>query len=159
MKRLSSGVVRVGLYLVLIAPLLLFIAYAFSTRWFFPEPFPIEWTTTTFQRALNDSKTFSSVTQGLWIAVLVSIFSLIIGFPAARVLGLREFRGRQVAWLLLFLPTVIPPLAIGMGMNVLFFNEEGLCKDFDNFVLDLIRIVPLKGCLSISIRGVGDFVE
>jgi putative spermidine/putrescine transport system permease protein len=38
------------------------------------------------------------------------------------VLGLRKFRGRQLAWLLLFLPTVIPPLAIGMGLNILFLR-------------------------------------
>jgi putative spermidine/putrescine transport system permease protein len=122
MKKLSSGIIRIALYVLLIAPLLLFLVYAFSTRWFFPDPFPAEWTTTTFQRALNDSRTFSSVTQGLWIAALVSLFSLVIGFPAARVLGLRNFRGRQLAWLLLFLPTVIPPLAIGMGLNVLFLR-------------------------------------
>ncbi len=139
MKRLASRLVRVGLYLVLIAPLLIFIAYAFSTRWFFPQPFPTEWTTITFQRALHDSRTFSSVTQGLWIALLVSIFSLIIGFPAARVLGLREFRGRQLAWLLLFLPTVIPPLAIGMGLNILFLRI-GLAGSI--FGVALAHLVP-----------------
>lgn len=122
MKQTFSFLLRFVLYLVLIAPLLLFAAYAFSTRWFFPQPFPVEWTLTAFHRAINDSKTLSSMAQGLWIAVLVSLLSLILAFPAARVLGLRRFRGRQLVWLFFFLPTVVPPLAIGMGLNVLFLH-------------------------------------
>jgi putative spermidine/putrescine transport system permease protein len=124
MKSLFTFSLRFLLYLLLVAPLLLFIAYAFSTRWFFPAPFPTEWTATTFQRAMNDSRTFSSIAQGLTISMLVSVSSLMLGFPAARVLGLRKFRGRQLVWLLFFLPTVIPPLAIGMGLNILFLRLE-----------------------------------
>lgn len=139
MKRTTAYSLRVVLYFFLIAPLLLFAAYAFSTRWFFPQPFPIEWTLTTFQRAINDSRTLSSMAQGIWIAVLVSLLSLILALPAARVLGLRKFGGRQLAWLLLFLPTVIPPLAIGMGLNILFLRI-GLAGTIAGVVL--AHIIP-----------------
>ena len=139
MKRITAYSLRVVLYFILIAPLLLFVAYAFSTRWFFPQPFPVEWTMTTFQRAMNDSRTLSSMTQGLWIASLVSILSLLLALPAARVLGLRKFRGRQLVWLLLFLPTIIPPLAIGMGLNILFLRI-GLAGTIAGVVL--AHIIP-----------------
>ncbi|MEW6402308.1 MAG: ABC transporter permease [Chloroflexota bacterium] len=139
MRHYITPLSRFVLYLVLIAPLLLFAAYAFSTRWFFPQPFPAEWTTITFQRAINDSRTFSGITQGLLIAFLVSGFSLLLGFPAARVLGLRKFHGRQLVWLFFFLPTVIPPLAIGMGLNILFLRI-GLAGTIAGVVL--AHIVP-----------------
>ncbi|MEW6085742.1 MAG: ABC transporter permease subunit [Chloroflexota bacterium] len=139
MKRIITYSLRYILYLILIAPLLLFAAYAFSTRWFFPQPFPVEWTATTFQRAINDSKTLSSMAQGLWIAVLVSLLSLILALPAARVLGLRQFKGRQLVWLSFFLPTVIPPLAIGMGLNILFLRI-GLAGTIAGVVL--AHIIP-----------------
>jgi len=139
MKRIASYALRVILYIILVAPLLLFIAYAFSTRWFFPQPFPTEWTLTTFQRAMDDARTLSSMAQGIWIAILVSLLSLILALPAARVLGLRKFRGRQLAWLLLFLPTVIPPLAIGMGLNILFLRI-GLAGTIAGVVL--AHIIP-----------------
>jgi len=115
-------VVRALLYLVLVAPLALFIVYSFTEGWFFPAPFPSEWTTTTFQRAIDDPRTLGGMWQGFVIAVIVSLLSLILAFPAARALGLRQFRGRQIAWLMLFLPTVVPPLAIGMGLNILFLR-------------------------------------
>jgi len=139
MKPLFAYSLRFLLYLILVAPLLLFITYAFSTRWFFPAPFPSEWTASTFQRAINDSRTFSSISQGLIISILVSAFSLLLGFPAARVLGLRKFRGRQLIWLLFFLPTVIPPLAIGMGLNILFLRI-GLAGTITGVVL--AHIIP-----------------
>jgi putative spermidine/putrescine transport system permease protein len=115
-------VVRTLLYLVLVAPLALFIVYSFTEGWFFPTPFPSKWTTTTFQRAMDDPRTLGGMWQGFVIAVIVSLLSLILAFPAARALGLRQFRGRQIAWLVLFLPTVVPPLAIGMGLNILFLR-------------------------------------
>lgn len=114
--------VRTLLYVVLVAPLALFIVYSFTEGWFFPAPFPSEWTTTTFQRAMDDPRTLGGMWQGFVIAVIVSLLSLILAFPAARALGLRQFRGRQIAWLMLFLPTVVPPLAIGMGLNILFLR-------------------------------------
>ena len=139
MKRITAYPLRAVLYLILIAPLLLFAAYAFSTRWFFPQPFPVEWTTVTFQRAIHDSRTLSSMAEGIWIAILVSVLSLMLALPAARVLGLRKFRGRQLAWLLLFLPTIIPPLAIGMGLNILFLRI-GLAGTIAGVVL--AHIIP-----------------
>ena len=122
MKRLLSFTLRLLFYFLLLTPLLLFIGYGFSTRWFFPEPFPSEWTTSTFTRAMNDARTLTGMREGLLIAVIVSLLSLLFAFPAARVMGLRQFRGRRIAWLLLFLPTVVPPLALGMGLNILFLR-------------------------------------
>ena len=71
---------------------------------------------------MDDPRTLGGMWQGFVIAVIVSLLSLILAFPAARALGLRQFRGRQIAWLVLFLPTVVPPLAIGMGLNILFLR-------------------------------------
>ena len=139
MKKLAAVLLRVLLYFIIIAPLLLFIAYGFSTRWFFPATFPTEWTTSTFERALNDSRTLTGMREGLVIAITVSLLSLILAFPAARVMGLRHFHGRQLTWLLLFLPTVVPPLAIGMGLNILFL-QLGLAGTI--FGVVLAHLVP-----------------
>ncbi len=139
MKHFVTSKFRYILYLVLVAPLLLFIAYAFSTRWFFPQPFPIEWTMETFQHVFHDSQTIPSLAQGLWIASLVGLLSLILALPAARVLGLRKFRGRQLVWLLFFLPTIIPPLSVGMGLNILFLRV-GLAGTIAGVVL--AHIIP-----------------
>lgn len=113
---------RVGLAAALLAPLGVFALSALSLRWFYPQPFPTEWTAVTLQRALADPRVGAGIRDGLTIAVAVTALALIIGYPAARTLGLRRFTGRQAAWTLLFLPTVVPPLAIGMGLNIAFLR-------------------------------------
>ncbi|NQS91527.1 MAG: ABC transporter permease subunit [Chloroflexi bacterium] len=142
MKRAANLIPRFILYLILASPLILFILYAFSIRWFFPQPFPSEWTSSAFMGTINDDRVLDGLRDSLKIGALVSLISLLLGFPAARVLGLRQFRGRQLAWLALFLPTIVPPLAIGMGLNILFL-QTGLAGSLVGVVLaHLIPTLP-----------------
>ena len=142
MNKIARLAIRLALYFILAAPLVLFVFYAFSTRWFFPQPFPTEWTSAVFSRIINDTRVINGLRDSLVIAFMVSLLSLVLGFPAARVLGLRQFRGRQIAWLVLFLPTIVPPLAIGMGLNILFL-QVGLAGSIPGVVLaHLIPTLP-----------------
>jgi putative spermidine/putrescine transport system permease protein len=150
MNKKFAIILRGVLYFILAAPLALFIIYAFSTSWFFPQPFPTEWTNSAFLRAINDSRVFSGLRDSLIIAVTVSVLSLALGFPAARALGLRQFRGRQVAWLILFLPTVVPPLAIGMGLNILFL-QIGLAGSY--FGVILAHLIPTLPYVIFTLAG------
>lgn len=142
MKNLSANVFRVFLYGILVAPLALFMLYAFSERWFFPDPFPTTWTTTIVIRLLQDARTISSLSISIGVALLVSFLSLIIGFPAARALGSHVFRGRQLAWLIFFLPTVVPPLAVGMGLNILFLRLGWSGTLFGVILAHLVPTLP-----------------
>jgi putative spermidine/putrescine transport system permease protein len=150
MNKSAAFILRFALYFTLAAPLLLFILYAFSNRWFYPQPFPVEWTVTAFSRAISDARVLSGLLDSLGIATVVSLFSLVLGFPAARVLGLRQFRGRQLAWLVLFLPTVVPPLAIGMGLNILFL-QTGLAGTIPGVVL--AHLIPTMPYVIFTLAG------
>ena len=150
MNRTANISMRFALYLILAAPLALFIVYAFTTRWFFPQPFPAEWTTSTFTRLIQDPNIITGVRDSLIIALIVSLLSIVIGFPAARVLGLRQFRGRQVAWLVLFLPTIVPPLAIGMGLNILFL-QIGLAGSLHGVIL--AHLIPTMPYVIFTLAG------
>lgn len=141
---------KAPLYLLLAAPLGVFLLYAFSERWFFPAPLPNIWSAAPFLRALSDQRVLSSLGNSLLIAAAVSLFSLILAFPAARALGLRRFRGRQIAWLLLYLPTIVPPLAIGMGLNVLFLRL-GLAGTLPGILL--AHLVPALPYVIFTLAG------
>lgn len=122
MKPLLTTSLRFLLYIIFLAPLLLFAVYTFADGWFFPTPFPQQWSLTFFERALDDPRTLGGMWDGMVISIIASILSLLLAFPASWTLGLRKFRGRQLVWLLFFLPTIVPPLAIGMGLNILFLR-------------------------------------
>ncbi len=114
--------VRILVFTILLAPLAVFAVYAFSTRWFYPQPFPQEWNPDAFGRLLATPQVRNALRDSLWIGGFVSLSSLVLGFPAARVLGTQTFRGSEWTRLMFFLPTVLPPLAIGMGLNVFFLR-------------------------------------
>jgi putative spermidine/putrescine transport system permease protein len=150
-QRLTTFILRLLLYSILAAPLLLFAIYAFSERWFFPAVFPQEWTSSPFARLLSDRRTLEGLGESLVIAAAASLLSIAIGFPAARTLGMRSFHGRQPAWLAFFLPTVVPPLAVGMGLNI-FFLQIGLAGTVVGVIL--AHLVPTLPYTIFTLSGV-----
>ncbi|NJK79900.1 MAG: ABC transporter permease subunit [Chloroflexaceae bacterium] len=133
---------RLVLYLVLLAPVAVFVLHAFSVRWFYPQVLPAEWTLEPLLRQLGNADTREALWNSTQIALLVSVLSLLVGYPAARVLGLRSFRGKSIVYLLLFLPTIIPPVATGIGLNILFLRLQLTGTIFGVALVHLIPVLP-----------------
>ncbi|GAB4181234.1 MAG: ABC transporter permease subunit [Roseiflexaceae bacterium] len=131
---------RILAALLLIGPIAALILYAFSVRWFFPQVLPTEWTSAPLLRQLSDPRIQSAIGASLIMAGATTLVALLLGLPAARVLGMRRFRGRSLVLFILFLPQVVPPLAIGMGLNVLFL-QLGLAGSLLGVVL--VHLVPV----------------
>ncbi|RRR67771.1 MAG: ABC transporter permease subunit [Candidatus Viridilinea halotolerans] len=144
-------VLRFSFYALLVGPILALVLYALSMRWFFPQLLPAEWTLTPWLRQLSDARTQAAVGTSLQTAGITTALALLLGLPAARVLGLRRFRGRTLVLLILFLPTVVPPLAIGMGLNVLFLRL-GLAGSVLGVVL--VHVVPVLPYTIFALLGV-----
>lgn len=150
-RRAALYVLRSTFYVLLVGPIATLALYALSTRWFFPQVLPAEWTFAPLLRQLGDPRTQASVGASLLTAGITTILALLIGLPAARVLGLRRFRGRSLVLLILFLPNVVPPLAIGMGLNVLFLRL-GLAGSVGGVVL--VHLVPVVPYTIFALLGV-----
>jgi putative spermidine/putrescine transport system permease protein len=142
---------RVIIWLILLAPILALGLFAFSTRWFYPQPLPIEWTPGPFIRLLTAPRTFAAILDSLLLAGSVSLISLVVAYPAARAFGLQEFPGKRWVWLMLFLPTVVPPLAIGMGLSILSL-QTGLAGTRPGVVI--AHIVPTLPYTVFTLAGV-----
>ena len=139
------------IWLDLLAPLLTLGLFALSKGWFYPEPFPAQLTPEAFSRLISDTRTLKAIIDSLLLAVLVSLLSLIIGYPAARAIGTQDFPAKKYVWLAIFLPTVVPPLAIGMGMSILAL-QTGLSGT--PFGIILAHIVPTLPYTVFTLAGV-----
>ncbi len=122
-----NAFIRYGLLLVLtgllVAPFIAFLLNAFARQWFFPELIPQTWTLDAWSRAFTPQSEFlEALTNSTAIAFIVTTFSLLLGVPAARALGLYPFRGKQLIEFFLLLPAVVPPLAVSMGLTVNFLR-------------------------------------
>lgn len=142
---------RAALYSLLIGPIAALGLYALSTRWFYPQLLPSEWAIQPLMRQLANPRTQAALVSSLMIAGLVTALSLLIGLPAARTLGLRRFRGRELVLLVLFLPNVVPPLATSMGLNILFLRL-GLAGGTLGVVL--VHLVPVLPYAIFALLGV-----
>lgn len=142
---------RVAMYFFLIAPVAIFLLYAFSRRWFYPQLLPTEWTVQPFIERISNPKTTSALWESLKIAMLVTGTSLLIAYPAARSLGLHALPGKTILLLLLFLPTVVPPIATGMGLNILFL-KLGLAGSIPGVAL--VHLIPILPYTVFALTGV-----
>jgi putative spermidine/putrescine transport system permease protein len=149
--RFTFYVLRFTFYTLLLVPVVVLALHAFSTRWFYPQILPREWTVEPFVRLVMNARTQFALGESIGIALAVTGLSLLVGYPAARTLGLRDFRGKGLVTLLLFLPTVVPPVAAGMGLNILFL-QLGLAGTLLGVIL--VHLIPVLPYTVFALSGV-----
>lgn len=138
MTRSRWGLVVV--FAVLIAPLLVLVVRAFAMSWTFPDVFPHPLATRGFQTAFGSgSHVFGGIILSTEIGVAVAVMSCVIGWPAARALGLCNFRGRRLVQMFFLAPVIVPTMAVAMGLQV-FFIRAGLAGTAAGVVL--IQMIP-----------------
>ncbi|HSH79586.1 MAG TPA: ABC transporter permease subunit [Herpetosiphonaceae bacterium] len=142
MIRLLQRIRLLVILLLLFMPVAVFGLYAFSTAWFYPDVLPRTWTAAPLLRQLHDPGTTRALLHSTSIGLVVSLLALVVGYPAARTLGMQTFRGKELVYLLLFLPTVVPPVATGIGLNILFLRLDLAGTTLGVALVHLIPVLP-----------------
>lgn len=140
------------LILALLSPLIGFFINAFAFRWFYPQLIPQEITMRAWENVADpNSKVIEALINSSVLAVSVTIISIIIGLPAARALGLHQFRGKTIVEFLVLAPTIIPGIAIAIGLNINFLRW-GLAGTI--FGVGLVHLVPVMPYVVLTLSGV-----
>ena len=139
LKKINIYAIYLGA-IILILPLIAFFINAFSFRWFYPQVIPKELSLQAWVRLKLIPKPGQRTFEGfieLWasnpavikallnslsIGFLVTIVSIIIALPAARVLGLLNFRFKKLIIFIMVSPTILPPIAFVLGLNINFIS-------------------------------------
>lgn len=134
----------------LVLPFSAFIINSFAYRWFYPQLIPNEWSLDAWQSVLNDDL-FEALWNSVIIAGGVTVVSVIIGIPAARAMGLYQFKGKRVVEFLILAPTIVPGIAVAMGLNINFlrWNLAG-----EVFGVGLVHLVPVMPYVVLTLSGV-----
>ncbi len=109
---------RATALIVLAAPLLTLVLQAFSTRWFFPDALPAEWTLRGWRGIGSDDRTLSAFGTGVVVSGAVTVASCAMAWPAARVLARSSFRWRGPVMVVLFVPHLVPAVGLAIGLDV-----------------------------------------
>jgi putative spermidine/putrescine transport system permease protein len=153
--------ILIVLFLAAAAPFAAFILNAFSFRWFYPQLLPAEWSLRAWARiAAPRFGLFPALANSLGIALFVTLVSLVLGLPAARALGMREFKGKRLAEFFILAPIMVPALPVGMGLSVIFVRI-GLAGSYLGVALaHLVPVLPyVVLTLAAVFRGYDDALE
>ncbi|MDW8803000.1 ABC transporter permease subunit [Clostridium sp. A1-XYC3] len=131
----------------ILLPLIVLLLWCIAKRWPWPSILPTEYNL----RALSyffmkSNNSIMVLLYSIWLSLVVTVVTLLISLPAARVLGLYQFKGRGFFKLLVLLPLIISPVAVGIGIQV-FFIKIRLANTFLGVVL--VHLIP---CLPYAIR-------
>ena len=122
-------------YLFLYTPILILVIFSFNdsrstAQW---AGFSTRWYGEMFQ----DSRIILSLWNSLFVAVIATIISVVFGTLAAMALERYSFRGKLMMDSIMYLPIVIPDIAMAI-MLLLFFNFSGI--GFDVWKLSIFGI-------------------
>jgi len=151
-NRFLSNLVLGGLLLGVVLPMTPLLLWSVSHRWWFPDLLPSELSTRAWVYALSPlSQIGTAFGNSLVIALLVTAIALVIGVLAGRALGSVQFKGKLLVELIILAPTIVPGLAVIMGIHVLFIRL-GLVDSIPGVVL--VHLLPSLPYMVIVMAGV-----
>lgn len=107
---------------VVVLPLLALVVRALADVWRSPALLPQRWGTRGLDVAFAGGEAFAALGRSLGVAALTTVTALVLAWPAARVLGERRLRRPAPLLVLLAMPLLVPPYAVGVGLTEWFLR-------------------------------------
>lgn len=140
--------------LLLIFPLFIILLWSFTKIWPWPDLFPKAFGLRGFQYLLNPSNNSLKILGcSIWLSTVVMFVAILISIPAAKALGLYDFKGKGLIKTLILAPIIVPTVAVTMGIHVSFIRM-GLANTFWGVVI--VHLIP---CIPYSVRILTDVFE
>lgn len=138
----------IGLFLTfLLFPLLIIIVWSFTNQWPWPKLLPDNFGLRGWNYFWSSSsQSVSTLLFSVGLSATVTLITILITLPASKALALYEFKGKKVIDLLIFLPIIVPMVAVAMGIHIQFI-QWGLA----NTVLGVI-IIHIIPCIPYAVR-------
>lgn len=150
MKKINSFTSSIILYsavFLLIFPIIVLIFWSFAKEWPWPYLFPKEFTFRGFKSLFKGgSEMLNSLFYSVTLSMVVTLITIAISIPAARALGLYNFKGKRLVKMLVIAPIIVPTVSVSMGIHLVFIKFR-LANTFLGVVL--VHLLP---CLPYGIR-------
>lgn len=151
-KVIIRWVIIIAIIVWLFLPLIPLVIWSFAFRWPFPLLWPESWSLDAWRQAFDASTgILDAIWDSVFIAVVVTVISVIISIPAGRGLGMYEFKGKRFIEFFLLAPTIVPPLAVILGVLVLFIRY-GIADTYLGVIL--VQLSPIMPYVVLVMAGV-----
>lgn len=150
--KVIRNIVLLGIVVGVILPMFPQLIWSFAHGWRCPSLIPEEWRLRAWKYVIDpNSQMLEALYNSTIIALSVTILDVFIAVPAARALGMYRFRGKGLIELIVLAPTIVPPLAVTMGIQVIFIRI-GLADSLLGVIL--VHMLPTLPYMTISLMGV-----
>lgn len=147
--RILSGAM---LSIWLLLPIVPLAIWSFAYGWRFPDLLPSRWTLAAWEYALSDtSGVLQSLGLTVWISLVATVLSILIGVPAGRALGLYKFRGKEIVELMILAPVIVPGIAVALGVHSVFIGL-GLTNSVAGVIL--VHLIPTLPYMTLVMAGI-----
>lgn len=131
-------VVLVFLYV----PMVSVVLASFTRKRYFSFPITA-WDTRWYERALESLSVRDLIATSLSVAVVVTIFSVVLGFCSALAFARYDWKGRKLFQKLILLPIFFPQAVLGLAL-LLWFSNIGIITSWKTAAFaHMIWIVPI----------------
>ena len=146
---------RLGMLMLvtwLVLPMVPLFIWSFAKGWYFPQILPKDWSLDAWRYVFSEhSQVLGSLGHTVLISLGVTFLSLLVGVPAGRALGMHRFKGKALVEVLVLAPTIVPGIAVALGIHVVFI-KYGLANSV--FGVMLVHLVPTLPYMILVMAGV-----
>jgi len=141
----------VALLLFATAPLLMLIATSLSRGWFYPAVLPPTLDASGWRELVTEPARRVALVNSLWLGVGTAIVATMLALPLGRAAALSTRAVRRTVALLAFAAVALPPVALGVGLQLTVLSL-GLGGTLTGVFL--AHLVPTLGYLTLVFLGV-----
>lgn len=136
----------------LVLPLIPLAIWSFAKGWFFPDLLPSRWSMRAWEYSFSDTAgVIDSLGLTIGISLAATFLSVLVGVPAGRALGMYRFRGKELVELLILAPTIVPGIAVVLGIHSVFI---GLGLTNTVFGVVLVHLIPTLPYMVLVMSGI-----
>lgn len=141
-----------AMFLVFFLPFFPLILASFAFRWHWPKLLPTQWlwdVRGTTPYPVGWDYLFSPISglgpafaNTVVIGIATAVLAVALSLPAARVLARYRFSGKAIVEFFLLVPVIVPQIAVGIGM-LLLFMRIGIARTYTGIILaHLVPTIP-----------------
>ena len=148
----AQGLALAVLVTWLVLPMVPLLTWSVARGWYFPQVLPAELSLDAWRYVLSpNSQVLGSILDTVLVSLGATALSVLVGVPAGRALGMHDFRGKAAVELLVLAPTIVPGIAVALGVHVVFI-KLGLSGSL--LGVTLVHLVPTIPYMTLVMAGV-----
>ncbi len=153
-KKVISNIIIYGFAFFFLFPVIILCLWSFAKNWSWPLVIPKEFGLRGLKYTLDPkSQNFNILFKSIGISTIVVFVTIMISIPAAKALGIYNFRGKNFIKILIFSPIIVPGVSVALGIHISFL-KLGLA----NTILGVI-IIHLIPCIPYAVFMLTDVFE